>query len=842
MTRLKLTHVSRSELSGLLLQLLMVGMLWLGAISDLIAGSYLSKTITKEPALIEEVPLDQRLGCIERQARIPLSLSFAPQAASHYVSGAIPFALGRLLRLDQLSVVDEACQSLPFEAFTLSVWPDRSLKSVLIFLSSAIEGQAQGGAFLRIANSVTEGEPTADADADTDEEKATLDKPLDKPSPIEFFYQQDGDYLSVKTDRLLTRIPTQKFALFNEVRHLANATPENPRGHVLITGGDIYLENSHNQRKYFAALGKPTISVAREGSLTLEVTATGQLHNLWKEQLLEYELRYRFYMGVDYIDLDFTVTDTRPEENVYARRDILPLAVTDYGLRFQHSVQSGQYEFGKTWGMMDQTFSGTLSTPVHLVQVGQMHYKDGAPAADNGALYDFAYRIEQDQGEQRRVLKQGKRAQGWAGVYHETASVAVMVKDFWQQFPNRLTLSKDQIEVSLHPRESVGEQSDTRHPKLVKGQGYQRPNTFYAPREGMAKTYQLRLLLQPGGASAPLAQGFLAHFNSHELQLRAPLSWYAASKVFGDITLSNADSQHYDDFLYHRILRRSLEQGPFVRLYGWRDYGDRMRPRPTFERNEVKIPTFYNDTHVGSNPFFVHYLRTGRQAWFEMAALATRHFMDIDVSHAPRKGHWSIDGRKAYAPPGEIHAIKHQMEDHHSRNVHYGHAHLSGLSNYYLLTGDPRSLAVIQRIGNWWGTMIPQRFPLPKKPNHYTGSERDFGWPLYVINEVVRVTNDTDLHQQAAAHLVKFLLQWWQTPGDHIINGEKISENDASQGTGWWRMTRMNNGSGTGTNPWMAGALLTNLIRFLQADAHIGSDIDPVQVKQMLYHTTQDVQ
>lgn len=747
--------------------------------------------------------------------------SKARHSKMRYVSGGIPFHKGLLKDPEAIEIYNSACQRIKFQSRILARWPDQSIKSLLLTLQRP-EGQRQAKKtrltrfFLGITDRF---------DPVSVQTKAPTIKP-------ELFHRIDADSLMVDTGLLQVRIPTRKFALLSEVRRKGGV-----RDPIILSGGDLYLVNAQqrlqNRNKYFASLGQPHVAVESAGPLSLVVKSEGEFKNLWRDALLHYQIRYTFYAGTDYFDLDFTVIDKRPEENVMEKRTALALAVSDYGIRIGHTIQSGKFYFGGETGS-GAVIDGKLSAEHSLIQLGGMHYEAGNTGELGKPLYDFAFRTKGKMPEAT-----GKKAAGWAAISGQQQAVAILVKDFWQQYPNRFSLSPKQFEISLHPREALqGQTPDVEQVVQQEGTPYRRPNTFYFTREGGAKTYQLRIVLPEGDAIAQQINDINEDFQSHRLRLKTDLAWYADTGVFGDIRPASKATAYYDEFLFERVYQASMKKSQLMRIYGWRDYGDRLRPGWAGEENGVKIPGFYNDTHVGANMFFTHYLRTGQPEWFEFAVLSTRHFMDIDVSHSRRKGRWKINGsKKRYAPPGEIHAIKHEQIDHQTRNLHFGHAHVSGLSNYYLLTGNPRSLEVLTMIGDWWRAMIPQFFPLPRPADSFSEAERDFGWPLYVLNEVVRVTNDRALHNETAARLVRFLIDWWQVGGAHIINGQTIGHHDYRQGTGWWRMADMDNGSGTGTNPWMAGALLSSLIQFYQADLEYQSGIDQKALKEMLYQT-----
>jgi len=283
-----------------------------------------------------------------------------------------------------------------------------------------------------------------------------------------------------------------------------------------------------------------------------------------------------------------------------------------------------------------------------------------------------------------------------------------------------------------------------------------------------------------------------------------------------------------------------------MRIYGWRDFGDRLRPGWCLvDVSGTRIPGFYNDTHVGATNLFKQYLRTSDKRWWELAEDATRHFMDIDVAHCNRKGYWDQNGPAwGNLGPGECNMTKHEMVDHDDRNLHFGHAHLSGLADYYLLTGDPRALEVAREIGDWWSRMSPLSFPVPVPNPHVAEAERDYAWPLFTMNEVYRATGDPR-YLRAAAQEVRHLIGWWKTPSTHYVNGAVVGQNDYASGTGWWCMyPRCDNSpsppTGTilynGTNPWMAGPLFSSLIQFYQYNTDLNL-VDSAEIKEMLLQT-----
>ncbi|MGZ3239119.1 MAG: hypothetical protein ACXWJK_01860, partial [Burkholderiaceae bacterium] len=394
------------------------------------------------------------------------------------------------------------------------------------------------------------------------------------------------------------------------------------------------------------------------------------------------------------------------------------------------------------------------------------------------------------------------------------------------------------------------------------GTTYKRPNDFYFQRAGGAKTHQLRFAFGDTLPASSAIDQINSGYQRHRLELTAAPSWYAASGVFGDIDVGNPTlSTGYSAMLLQDIYIPSIETNPAdATMFGWRDYGDRLRAGWINVVNGVRIPAFYNDTHIGANNFFHEFVRTGEQRWFQLGEISTRHFADIDVAHGPRMGYWDTAYAMGQQPAGEIHAMGHNNEDHQTRNMHWGHAHVSGMSDLYLLTGDKRSLEVLTEIANWWKFVTPYFFKTPFDKNVYREAERDYAWPLYVMNEYVRVTGDASYHKTVNAQMVNYLIQWWQTPMNHIgynpatntiSSSAVINVNNAANGTGFWTMYHMDNDSTgcsatapnicpDGVNPWMAGPLLSSVIKFYEQDKLMaavgqGANIPYATIEDMLF-------
>ncbi len=759
---------------------------------------------------------------------IPLQLGAAPEATSIPVRSGIPFPSGALGSLTNLRLeTGDGSQEVPAQFDTLATWPNGSLKAVLVQFVADVG--ASRGYRLVYGSGVTRTPASSALKVSQAGGNTTV-----TTGPLRFILNAKG---------LLT-------SLWRDANHDGTFDP----AEQVLGAGEFFMVNAFDGLEYTASQAvAPEITLEEQGPIRAVIRARGALTSAGGTALIKYLVRYSAYAGSDKLDLEFSVIDDRVEENVEpspAPRT-LAFAAKGYGLRWAYlSDGPAQYRFGLDKG---GSASGTVNAEHYLLQNGAFIFDNGE---DQGHTFSYS------------GVGTGLRAPGWVALDSGARHLALMVRDFWQQYPVELNVKANTLTAALFAERALGGPADTTLP-TQSGTRYRRPNSFYFTRPGAAKTHQLRFAFGEAAPSSAAVAQLNGGFQRHRLELVASPAWYAASGVFGDLNVGDPTaSTGYSAMLLQDVYVPSLEQptpesvtrhdpddlGGDATVFGWRDYGDRLRAGWNDVVNGVRIPSFYNDTHIGANGFLHEFVRTGEQRWFQLGEVSTRHFADLDVSHGPRKGYWDGAYAMGQQPAGEIHAQGHANEDHQVRNMHWGHAHVSGLSDLYLLTGDKRSLEVLTEIANWWKFVAPHFFQTPFDKNEYREAERDYGWPLYVMNEYVRVTGDATYHKDVGGQLVNHLIQWWQTPLNHIgynpatdtVSSAVVNVNDASKGTGYWTMTLMDNSNGvagaTGCNPWMAGPLISNLITYYEQDKVLaasgkGSGISHATLEDMLFQT-----
>ena len=755
---------------------------------------------------------------------VPLSLAAGPVADKVPLRTGIPFPKGALsdparLRLETA----DGTQEVPAQFDAISRWPDGSVKVALTHMVGDI-GAARS---YRVAYGA-----------------GVSRSPLPRSVAV-----SGTPSTEITVDTGLVRFAVNPKGILSKLWRDANGNGVMEAGEQVIDAGDMFVVNAFDSREYTASAAQDAVvTVEENGPMRAVIKAQGSLTSSNGTKLIKYLVRYYASQGSDKVDMDVSVVDDRLESNVSwgmfqsNERASFAFAAKGMGMRWRYlSDGAADYRFGGQGGV---AYGGKVTGEHYLLQKGEFKFEtvtEGGQRRGYDRGHTFSY----------SGVGAGAKAPGWVALDSGSRHVALMVKDFWQQFPGELSVNGNTLTASLFPERAGG--TETSRP-AVAGDLYRRAGSMYFAREGGAKTYQLRFAFGAGVPATSALHAMNDSYQRHQLELTATPAWYTASGVFGDLTVGNsAATTGHSAMLMNDIYVPSIEATDGnATMFGWRDYGDRLRAGWAFKlgSDQTCVPSFYNDTHIGANKFFTEFVRTGDQRWFHLGDISTRHFMDIDVSHGPRAGYWSTGG--VPQPAGEVHAINHENVDHQVRNLHWGHAHVSGLSNLYLLTGDKRSLEVLTEIANWWKFVTPHFFATPfNQAAKFREAERDYAWPLYVMNEYVRVTGDPAYHKTVNGQLVNYLIQWWQTPLNHIgynpatntISNSVINVNDASRGTGYWTMTRMDNSNGTqatGTNPWMAGPLMSNVIQFYEHDkamaaAGKGAGISHPVIEDMLF-------
>jgi len=386
---------------------------------------------------------------------------------------------------------------------------------------------------------------------------------------------------------------------------------------------------------------------------------------------------------------------------------------------------------------------------------------------------DENYRFEGAEGH-------GSKAPGWAEIDDGKGSIAIALKDFWQQWPKSIDVDPEGLAIGLFPEFEKGAFSH-----MEPWYKYQHlfEDNQYRLRTGQAPRWQIWLDFSGDGAS-------LAKSANAPLVPSADPVQAIASGVWGYIAPAGSKGmKEYDDWaenLFDNGYCRSIE---VQRDYGQMNWGDWFGERKC---------NWGNHEYDTAKHILLQFARTGDPKYFYVGNAATRHTSEVDVIHFVNedlKKYFEEDlgGRSAYpVRPGMVqeHCVGHVSGFYSIERIrelyvslkngrhlclapyNLGHIWTQGMVYDYFLTGDPWVKETVERIGKNLAKLVEDR-----KFNFRTGTHigRVNGWTMLAIAGAYELDFDEQylqsmklLAEDAVSAQDPHCGGWlWKLPGGH---------------------------------------------------------------------------
>ena len=360
--------------------------------------------------------------------------------------------------------------------------------------------------------------------------------------------------------------------------------------------------------------------------------------------------------------------------------------------------------------------------------------------------------------------------------------VALAVRDFRENYPKDLVVTREGIEVGICPPLRTDEYAAARGTVDDHRLYYYMQEGVYKFRQGVSKTHELWLGFgQDLPAGLPLAV--------------APPEWYAASKAFGEMALPKPGGvvAQYDA-AFAGSFEGYLKNRETNREYGMLNFGDWWGER---------IINWGNSEYDTQHAFLLHFARTGDLRPFRAAEEMEWHNRDVDTIHynadktligamyAHAIGHtgsYYSERPTGGAPPGGFSAGSPQS------HLAVDHTFIEGHLDYYFLTGDRRSFDTAKLTADRYVTWFTR--------NYDFSNCRQPGWHLILAMAMYNATYDR-FYLNAAKIIFERLLER-QTPDG-----------------GWRRQLTVDHCQCVprhhGNTGFMVGVLLTGLRHYYEA-------------------------
>lgn len=453
--------------------------------------------------------------------------------------------------------------------------------------------------------------------------------------------------------------------------------------------------------------------IETNGKLRSTLLLTGSFFTPDKKRVVDFRLRASVYAGLSEFYLE-------PQLLVNADSGMIQY-INDLSLEF---VPVNPIKSASIGGMPGWKESHAPGAPVRLFQVDDQKYRlDGASGT-------------------------GEKAPGWMEINDGKGTLAVALRDFWQQWPKSLEVDSKVARLGLFPEFEAGTFSHMepwyKHDYLFEGNSYRL-------REGQTRRWQVWADLSGNGEN-------LARSVNMSLVPAVDPTQAIATGEWGYVAPAGSKGmEQYDawaDNLFEGYCRSIREQ----RDYGAMNWGDWWGERNcNWGNHEYDTPM----------QILIQFARTGDPKYFHVAEQAARHYSEVDVIHFVNqelKEYFSQWESEDYpSRPGMVHehSIGHVGGFHPVEKIrqlyfdlgvdkskdpylcldpfNLGHIFTLGMAHYYLLTGDPWIKETVERIGDNLMKLAEDGKYQFKGWNHVG---RVNGWSMLALAGVYKIAPD----------------------------------------------------------------------------------------------------
>ncbi|MCM8823074.1 MAG: glycoside hydrolase family 127 protein [Candidatus Omnitrophica bacterium] len=573
--------------------------------------------------------------------------------------GGVPLPRGKIYGVDKFRIIDNEGNILPAQFKIIAFWPDKSIKWLLVTTKSQVLDKKD--LFLVYG-------------------KERVDN-YDK----EVFIKSLDDGLIVSNGIIQVFLPKSKGTIIAKGWYDKN-------GDGVFGDDEVVIDNLnpvlvYKDKKYSGEYeSKASLVVEDDGRIYKCIRKEGWFVNSKGDKYCKYIVRVYVSEGDSNIKLKHTLIYTGYPENNYhylykGKRLPENETIEQFGIDFNLSNLSKKIYYELDGKIVDRDVNSLFSIfqdSDSSLEIIIDDKKESFPTRYNGAL----------------VLNN---------------SIGLMVKEFWQQFPKRISynLYSGTVSIDFWPKEA-GE-LDLRTTERAYGpDAVARGSAF-----GLAKTHDLVIDLACKGEVIDLIAALEGSIS--DIVLLPSIEWILETSAIG--RLPNYDinfriKKAKEAFINSLFSwgNRQIEQ---FRWYGMIDFGDTLSwyRKDAFDKSyddwgwhpEGRWGWFNCEamgTHTGA---LLHFWRSQDYEYYFFGARLARHIMDIDTCHyntlandSRLKGIIPDD----YSQVGSMH--RHNGDHWGGRNEETSHTNITGLVYYYYISGDERAREVIEEVGSFF--------------------------------------------------------------------------------------------------------------------------------------------
>ncbi len=293
------------------------------------------------------------------------------------------------------------------------------------------------------------------------------------------------------------------------------------------------------------------------------------------------------------------------------------------------------------------------------------------------------------------TLVKAERAKGWINISDKVKGISVGIKNFLQEYPKELQI--DPVTNTLNAYI---------WPSSINPMSFERENTKLDGEmlanfaQGITKTTEFIYYFHT-------AETIEIIENTMDYVLDPPIAhaspqWYTASKVYGNMAPYSTKFPEFENALQYKYDWIAFNQ-EWESWYGMFDYGD---IKTNYFRGEWFM--WNNNEPTVDFSLWTNFMRTGNPKFYHMAESMSKHSMDVDNIHWPKKRFYVGEDNDAidfwnyldepestpYLGIGRRHGAEHWSA------LLSAHVWIQGWIASYYITGDQRALEIAKMTGD----------------------------------------------------------------------------------------------------------------------------------------------
>ncbi|MBO3099685.1 exo-rhamnogalacturonan lyase family protein [Gelidibacter pelagius] len=292
-------------------------------------------------------------------------------------------------------------------------------------------------------------------------------------------------------------------------------------------------------------------------------------------------------------------------------------------------------------------------------------------------------------------LVNAERAKGWIDISDKSKGISIGIKNFLQEYPKELEIDPTTNSINAYV-----------WPASIDPMSFERANTKIDSEmlanfaQGITKTTEFIYYFHT-------AEKIEIIENTMDFVLDPPIAhaspkWYTGSKVYGNMAPYSTKFPEFENALQYKYDWMAFNQ-EWESWYGMFNYGDMK----TYYFNDQWY-MWNNNEPTADFSLWTNFMRTGNPKYYHMAESMSKHTMDVDNIHWPKKrtyigelnesiDFWNYQDEPESTPYLGV-GLRHASE--HWNAVLSAHVWIQGWIASYYITGDQRALEVAKMTGD----------------------------------------------------------------------------------------------------------------------------------------------